>query len=245
MYRRLAILRHRGLVAAERVGAATFPVLLRLTRRGWGELRADGGSVGRWGDSRPRPTMRLSSVAHELAITDVHVGFCRATRMKPEVRLEVFATSGPVFDRLRRTDAVSRRFLRPDAYLRQSHTGHVSHFFVELDRATQAEQVIQAKAAAYRRLRQRGVSAGLDQSSDWRPGVAPFRVLFVCPSAARRDHLARSLLTLTPPVLTQCWFATLDDVTRDATGAIWRLPVVYRNPSSVPSADPPLVALSP
>jgi hypothetical protein len=52
----------------------------------------------------------------------------------------------------------------------------------------------------------------------------PFRVLMVFKSEARRNNLAGSLLKLNPPILKQCWLTTLDEVTQNPLGQIWKKP---------------------
>src|SRR5205823_12985036 len=52
----------------------------------------------------------------------------------------------------------------------------------------------------------------------------PFRVLFIVKSAERRDNFARLLLTLTTPIYSQAWLATLEDVLDDPFGRVWITP---------------------
>ena len=56
----------------------------------------------------------------------------------------------------------------------------------------------------------------------------PFRVLIVLKSAERRNNTAERLLQNNPPILTQAWLTTFDEVTADPLGTIWIRPQDYR-----------------
>ena len=49
----------------------------------------------------------------------------------------------------------------------------------------------------------------------------PFRILMIFKSAQRRDNLARTLLSLPAPILTQVMVATFSDAFANPLGRIW------------------------
>jgi len=62
----------------------------------------------------------------------------------------------------------------------------------------------------------------------------PFQVLFVCKSEERRDNIAKKLLEMRPPVLTQAMLSTFAEVCADPLGQIWRQPADYQDTETVP-----------
>jgi hypothetical protein len=56
-----------------------------------------------------------------------------------------------------------------------------------------------------------------------------FRVLFVFRNAERRNNCAETLLRMSPPVLSQVWLTTQEELLREPLGAIWLRPIDYRD----------------
>ncbi len=59
----------------------------------------------------------------------------------------------------------------------------------------------------------------------------PFRVLMVFKSEERRDNTARTLLAMHPPILTQVWLATMEEVMEAPLNSIWVRPADVGRPS--------------
>lgn len=153
---------------------------------------------------------------HDIVIQDVRVAFVRGWGQS-EVHYD---SSGFAVNGRGRSCRV-----RPDAYLAVDGPT-TNHFLLEVDRSTETHAVIRDKLLGYRELRKTGEFSSPFASND-SPSV-PFRVLFVCRSAKRRDNLAGLALSLHPPILSQAWFATIDDVKNDPRGAIWLTPHALR-----------------
>jgi hypothetical protein len=122
--------------------------------------------------------------------------------------------------------------LKPDGFLRiheKDADGIFEHsFFLEVDRSTETLDTLARKALCYLNFYQTGglaVRAGYPRS-DFKD--FPFRVLMVCKTAERRTNIAERLLTNQPPILTQVWLSTLDEVKQNPLGAIWIRPRDYR-----------------
>ncbi|MBI5764253.1 MAG: hypothetical protein HZA51_12095 [Planctomycetes bacterium] len=66
----------------------------------------------------------------------------------------------------------------------------------------------------------------------------PFRVLMVFKNAERRNNTAERILQSTPPVLTQVWLSTFDEVINNPLGSIWIRPLDYRTVTAGTAFDP-------
>ncbi len=64
-----------------------------------------------------------------------------------------------------------------------------------------------------------------------------FRVLVTCKTADRRNNLIERLLQCEPPILSQVWVTTFDEVISAPLGSIWMRPKEYRDAINGSSAE--------
>jgi hypothetical protein len=134
--------------------------------------------------------------------------------------------------------------MKPDAFIRIRQTDAdgfdaTEHlFYLELDRSTEPQSRLQAKAGAYAdHYRSGGMAKRFGAPVDAYEQF-PFRVLIVCRTAERRNNIAAAMLTRRPPILTMVWLSTMDQICRNALGTIWIRPVDYREVTAGTEFDP-------
>lgn len=224
---------------AERPRRVYQPSILFLTKQAFTLLHERGALVDypRLGAAALQKRVRVSELTlrHELSVLDVKAAFCRALRDDPANRLEEFGT-WPLLYRFRAAPGVGMRdvTVRPDGFIRvHQHLpdDQVAEemFFLELDRSTETQATLAAKAACYGDFYRRGGMAaryGRPRSEFKR---FPFRVLFVFANDERRNNAAHRMLLNQPAVLTQAWLTTLPELLADPLGSIWVQPIDYRD----------------
>ncbi len=124
--------------------------------------------------------------------------------------------------------------MKPDGYLRiQENVGKdmaFEHtFFTEIDRSTEPQKILAQRAACYLDYYRRGGLAirhgkATDDFKDY-----PYRVLMIFQNPERRNNAAERLLTICPPILTQCWLSTFADVIANPLDPIWVRPADYQS----------------
>lgn len=237
--KRLQKLKRAGWVR-ERSRPRNEPGVLHLTAAGLAALCANDDTVTY--DSSPRSLARRMRVTdhtlrHELAVMDVKTAITVGVRERPGLSIVEFSTWPPdnAFQAVQPAmpGAPSRlATIRPDAYLHiRDREDHDYRFFVEVDRSTETLDTIAQKAACYRSFYQRGGFAercggSADVIEDF-----PFVVLIVVKSEERRDNIARRMLEMAPPVLSQVWISTMTMVSTDPLGQIWLQPLALRHRS--------------
>jgi hypothetical protein len=178
-----------------------------------------------------------NTLRHELAITD----FYAALDTTPaEARAVLWLRTSPRHPAVSRpvvfihTDQATgkkseRRLpLNPDGFhiTRRPGRGY-AFFFLEMDLSTEAPEKLANKFLAYSAYHQQDrfgedIAAPLAQRHRLpiqHPEAAPFRVLFVTPTARRRNDLLLKSRLL--PLSNLFQFTTLDAVKRDPYGPIW------------------------
>jgi hypothetical protein len=136
------------------------------------------GPAGRGRIQRPW-TPGLPFIAHTLAVAELYVELCEASRGG---RLEVHEfTAEPLSWRRYVGRSGAKQVLKPDAFVRLGVGGFEDHWFIEVDRATEAPATIDAKLTAYRRY----WSSGREQAKS---GLFP-RVLWLVPDERRQQVL--------------------------------------------------------
>ncbi|SRR6266511_4122098 len=119
-------------------------------------------------------------IAHALAVTELYVELVEARRVR---RIELFHFAGePDCWRTFYASGGARARLKPDAYVRVVQGEFEEHWFVEVDRGTQALTTIERKLSTYRAY----WASGREQA---RAGVFPW-VLFVVRGEPRKQQLA-------------------------------------------------------
>jgi hypothetical protein len=123
--------------------------------------------------------------------------------------------------------------VRPDAFLRiherELDGGASEHdFFLELDRSTESQRAkLVPKAGSYLDYYSRGGFAERfgGRREDYKH--FPFRVLFVVPTAERRNNTAEGIVLTQPGCRNQVWLSTIAEVTADPLGPVWITPAGY------------------
>ncbi|HLL90661.1 MAG TPA: replication-relaxation family protein [Tepidisphaeraceae bacterium] len=184
------------------------------------------------------------TVRHELAVLDCKAAVVAALRLRPELQLAEFGTWPKRYAFTTISDAGSTDTTRPDGFIRvheqrgEDLTEYA--FYLEVDRSSETVDTLAAKAAAYRSHYRSGGFARWCGGSPEQYAAYPFLVLLVVQSEERRNNLCERLLRLTPPIYTQVWFATFDDVTADPLGRIWVRPTDYLAATKGTAFDPSL-----
>lgn len=121
----------------------------------------------------------------------------------------------------------------PDGFIRvheKENDGGVSEhtFFLEVDRSSETQETLVNRAASYLDYYKSGGFAIRNGAARSAYKDFPFRVLIVLKNAERRNNTAERLLQSNPPILTQAYLSTFEEVSANPLGAIWIRPVDYR-----------------
>lgn len=246
---------------AERERRVYHPAILYLTKRGF-EILLQNGKLQdyprlAWHQLEKRAQVSELTLRHEIDVMDAKAALTVALAGAGRYRVAEFLTWPMLYQfkasKPKRAGAYSAgtMIVKPDGFLRVhepvlSVTGGADDgsgeydehlFFLEIDRSTEAQGILELKAHGYRDYFQTG---GLAQRYGY--GAADyknfaFRVLMVFRNAERRNNCAETLLRMTPPVLTQVWLATQEDVLRDPLGAVWMRPQDYRDATAGSAFD--------
>ncbi len=96
-----------------------------------------------------------------------------------------------------------------------------------MDRSTEVLAVLCRKALAFlNHFQSGGMAARFGRPREEYKQFA-FRVLWVFQNAERRNNAAAAFLTCNPPIMSQAWLTTFDEVMSDPLGAIWIRPKDY------------------
>jgi hypothetical protein len=175
------------------------------------------------------------TIRHELEIMDVKTAFHAAIKTTASFTIAEFST-WPLLNEFRAFrpgyDGAEVP-VKPDGFVRIHETDASGDkferaFFLELDRSNEVQETLVAKAGCYLDYYRRGGFAVRNGATRDDFKKFPFRVLMVLQNAERRNNTALHLLQNTPPILTFVYLSTLEEVTRDPTGAIWIRPLDYR-----------------
>lgn len=177
------------------------------------------------------------TLRHELAVLDLKGAFMTAVQNQEDLFIDSFST-WPRLHQFSTHDkkgeingSPRKRLTKPDGFLRLTDTKQlITHrFFLEADRSTETLDTLVSKALAYSDYYRSGNFAAIHghPPADYRK--VPFRVLMVFRNEERRNNVAERLLLHAPPLLTQFWLSTFEQVQRDALGPSWIRPVDYRD----------------
>ncbi len=213
------------------------PKLHYLRKRGYDLLNetgriADYPKLG-YASFKRRVDVSPLTLAHELAVMDVKAAIFSGARQRPTLQVAEFST-WPILFRFRvRSPSGRMAWLSPDAFvrLRERDADGVSEqlFYVEVDRSTESLTVLCRKAAGYLdHFQSGGMAVRLGGKRDDFRQYA-FRVLWVFRNAERRNNAAAAFIVNNPPVLTQAWMTTMQELVADPMGAIWIRPKDYRD----------------
>lgn len=223
----------------ERARRAYARSVLFLTRKGF-QMLVEDGQLSQypqlsWRMLEKRMQVSQLTLRHELEIQDVKTALTLAVSQTKTFSIAEFST-WPLLYEFRVTLPTSgSTFARPEILLKPD--GFISImeknvageefrrlFFLEVDRSTETLNTLVTKALAYREYYRTGGLAIKFGASKESFNDYPFRVLMIFKSQARRDNVAESLLKVKPPILKQCWMTTLEEVTANPLGEIWKKP---------------------
>ncbi len=244
--KRLQKLKAAGLVA-ERSRRAYEPAILFLTTGGLALLNERGVLADYPPLSLPslykRATVSDLTIRHELLVMDVKAAFHDAVRGTKPFTVAEFGT----WPRLYQFEAVmgagGETVVRPDGFIRihenEPDGGLSEHvFFLEVDRSTETLDTLASRANGYLHYYKSGGFALKNGALRSAYKDYPFRVLMVFKTAERRNNMAECLLQNIPPILTQVYLSTIEEVRKDPLGPIWIRPVDYRDAVSNTPFDP-------
>lgn len=236
--KRLQKLKAAGLIR-ERPRKVIEPAVLFLTRKAFDVLRERG--VLREYPQLPaaaldkRAAVSSLTLRHELEVMDVKAAFHSSIRGTERFTVAEFSTWPMLyqFEAVRPGHRSAEVIVKPDGFIRihekEADGGLSEHtFFLELDRSSELQDALVAKAGCYMDFYRSGGFAERNGAprSDYKD--FPFRVLMVLQNAERRNNTAERLLQATPPILTQVWLSTFEEVTSNPLGAVWIQPIDYR-----------------
>lgn len=176
------------------------------------------------------------TVRHELEVMDAKASLVPAIEKMPGMQVVEFTTWPMMIE----FDVAMQRKgdvrVKPDGFIRAEETTTADEvyeytFFLEVDRGTETLDTLTERAHCYREHYASGGFALSRGGAKSQREAFPYRVLVVLPSEARRDNLAEKLLTLNPPIETQVWLTTRQELMSDPLGAIWVRPREYRGNS--------------
>ena len=236
--KRLYKLKAAGLIT-ERPRRAFEPSVLFLTRKGLALLQ-DRGVLNNY-PSFDLPALdrraRVSdlTIRHELEVMDVKAAFHAAINAMPSFSIAEFSTWPLLneFTAYRPGSNGAEITMKPDGFIRIHETdaagGKFEHaFFLEVDRSSEVQDKLVAKAVCYLDYYRHGGFAVRNGATRDDFKKFPFRVLMVFNNVERRNNTALRLLQNTPPILTMVYLSTLEEVTHNPTSAIWIRPLDYR-----------------
>jgi hypothetical protein len=236
--KRLQKIKGAGLIG-ERKRRVNAPSILFLTRKAFNLLTRQGSLSGypSFGATSfvSRANVSELTLRHELEVMDVKSAFHAALAKSEKFSIERFSTWPLLYQFETSRSGYGREVpVKPDGFIRVHEAepgtkGFYHECFLEIDRSSEAQDVLVAKAACYRDYYQSGGFAVWNGASRTAFKEYHFRVLMVLKSAERRNNTAERLVQNRPPILTQVWLTTLAEVTADPLSPIWIRPVDYRD----------------
>jgi hypothetical protein len=236
--KRLQKLKVVGLIA-ERRRSAFEPAILFLTRKALAILHKRGipAAYPPLDSSSLDKRSRVSDLTlrHELEVMDVKAAFYSAIKKTELFTVAEFSTWPLLyqFDAFRVGQGGAEVTVKPDGFIRiheKETEGHLSEhtFFLEVDRSTETQDTLVARAGCYFEYYKSGSFAERNGAARSKYKEFPFRVLMVFKTAERRNNTAERLLQNNPPIFTQVCLSTIDEVMADPLAAVWIQPIDYR-----------------
>jgi hypothetical protein len=232
--KRLQKLKGAGLLG-ERPRRASEPAVHFLTAKAFALLRTHGvlNKYPKLERSSLEKRARVSdlTVRHELEVMDVKAAIHSALKKTDAFSIAEFCTWPLLHEFLACSSRSSSAevLVKPDGFIRireKEVDGNLSEhtFFLEVDRSSETQDTLVAKAACYFDYYKSGGFAARNgaEPSDYKE--YPFRVLMVFKTAERRNNTAERLLQNTPPIFTQACLTTIEEATTNPLGPIWLHP---------------------
>ena len=234
--KRLQKLKAAGFIG-ERKRNSNEPSILFLTRKAF-TLLSSQGQLSDYPSLEARANVSELTLRHELQIMDVKAAFHGAFAQSPNFSISEFST-WPLLHQFEtpRHGHGADVLLKPDGFIRiheneEGTKGFAHDCFLEVDRSSEKQDALIAKAGSYLDFYKSGGFAIRNGATRDQFKEFPFRVLMVLKSAERRNNTAERLAQNNPPILTLVWLTTLAEVTADPLGAIWIQPKDYREITS-------------
>lgn len=193
-------------------------------------------------DLEKRAQVSIRTIAHELEVMDVRVAIECAIRKTDRYSVEEISTWPRLYEFEACDPTGQLKEVEPDGFIQiyeKAVDGKWAHtYFLEVDRSKEGQRILVNKAHCYQQYRQSGDFARRIKGPDAAPEDAPFRVLFVLKNAERRNITAGKLFLNNPPINTQVWLTTMQEILADPLGPIWIRPVEYRQLTVGTAFDP-------
>lgn len=244
--KRVQKLKRAGLLR-ERARHVSQPSVLSLSPRALEIILADGLPDHFPKLSRPQMERRSRvselTLRHELQVMDVKAALVGAIRANPKLTHKSF-TTWPVLNEFTASHPDGRIVpVEPDGFLMftvKEKNGIESpyRFFLEVDRGSEVQDRLATRAACYRDYYYHGGFAVRCGSIRERYEDYPFRVLFVFPSAERRNNAAEKMLLLRTPIGSQSCLSTYEEIVTNPLGEVWVTPHGYRKVTAGTPYDP-------
>lgn len=251
--KRLQKLKAAGLIGERKRNVNEASVLF-LTRKAFSLLREQGVLSEYPTLSIPtlerRAQVGALTIRHELEVMDVKAAFHSAHSKLDDLTLAEFST----WPLLNQFEAQKPGFngkailVKPDGFIRiheKEKDGGVSEhaFFLEVDRSSETLDTLVNRASCYVEYYKSGGFAVRNGAPPSAFKDYPFRILMVFKTAERRNNIAEQLLESKPPIFTQVYLATLEEVTKNPLGPIWIRPIDYRvaHEEGMPKAERPKI----
>ena len=223
----------------ERKRRVSEPSALFLTRNGIALLKTEGVLADypqiSMTSLEKRAQVSDRTLRHELEVMDVKAAFCSAIRATDRFSVAGFSTWPLLyqFEAFRAGRGGAEVIVKPDGFIRihekEADGGLSEHtFFLEVDRSSEVQDALVSKAVCYLDYYRSGGFAVRNGATLSAYKDFPFRVIMVFKNAERRNNTAERLLQTTPPILTQVWLSTFQEVTASPLAAIWISPAEYR-----------------
>lgn len=237
--KRLQKMKAQGLVG-ERRRQVNEPGILFLTRKGF-ELLLQENQIAHLPHLSVTAFLKRADVSaltirHELEVMDVKAALYDAMRLSDVFSIAEFGTWPRLheFQTTRPLPDGRSVLVKPDGFIRiheKETAGAISEhtFFLEVDRSTESQSVLSARASCYLNYYKSGGFAIRNGASRTHYKEFPFRVLFVLKNAERRNNTAEQLLQCNPPILTMVYLSTKSEVLSNPAGPIWVRPSDYRD----------------
>jgi hypothetical protein len=236
--KRLQKIKAAGLIG-ERKRRVNEKSVLFLTRKGHALLEKQGLLVSAPQLSpsafEKRANVSELTLRHELEVMDVKASFHSAIAKSKDFAIAEFSTWPILHQFEARRPGYNREavLVKPDGFIRIHETendGSISEhtFFLEVDRSTETQDTLVSRAGCYLDYYKSGGFAVRNGAPRSAYKDFPFRVLIVLKSSERRNNTAERLLQSNPPILTQVYLSTFEEVMESPLAPIWIRPFDYR-----------------
>lgn len=235
--KRLQKLKAAGFIGERKRRVNELSVLF-LTRKAFTELKSKGHlahlpSLGT-NSFEARANVSELTLRHELEIMDVKAAFHGALAQSDKFSISEFSTWPLLhqFETSRHSHGADI-LTKPDGFIRIHESevntkGFAHDCFLEVDRSSESQDALVAKACCYLEFFKSGGFAVRNGGTRDEFKDFPFRVLMVLKSAERRNNTAERLAQNNPPILALVWLTTFAEILTNPLGAIWVQPKDYR-----------------